>query len=205
MIRSKSGELLLNAPARHSWSDVIAGITTRLLPHAHAWQGNGNPQPLVLSWQPRPQLTVPGLSSVEIMIDEEARPQAFARPAEKPTLSGRIVLSTGLLAMLENESELAFVVAHELAHLEHDHFSPQLPVAMLTSRQLAQIALTHQRWELQADADAVALLRTAGFDPKAAVSLLGRLEQAEANSSQSFVRHHPAMHERIAKLRESSR
>ena len=50
---------------------------------------------------------------VQIIIDDD--PNAFA------VAGGHIYLSTGLLDMIEDKSELEFVLAHEVAHIERRH------------------------------------------------------------------------------------
>ena len=52
---------------------------------------------------------------VVIIIDDDKLVNAFAAPG------GFIFISTGMLKFLENEDELAFVLAHEIGHIELDH------------------------------------------------------------------------------------
>ena len=52
---------------------------------------------------------------VIIVIDDNKLVNAFAAPG------GFIFISTGMLNFLENEDELAFVLAHEIGHIELDH------------------------------------------------------------------------------------
>ena len=52
---------------------------------------------------------------VIIIIDDDKLINAFAAPG------GFIFISTGMLNLLENEDELAFVLAHEIGHIELDH------------------------------------------------------------------------------------
>ena len=70
---------------------------------------------------------------------------------------GRILLSRPLVLSFSEEGELAFVVAHEMAHLVLDHFE----VRDLSPEQA-------QQRELDADRYAVELLRVAGYDPSVA-------------------------------------
>ena len=50
---------------------------------------------------------------VQIIVDED--PNAFA------VAGGNLYFSTGLLDLIENDSELEFVIAHEVAHIERRH------------------------------------------------------------------------------------
>ena len=47
------------------------------------------------------------------MVMESESPNAFSAPG------GYVVLTTGLLKMLDNEAQLAFVIAHEIGHVVH--------------------------------------------------------------------------------------
>ncbi len=62
----------------------------------------------------------PGLPPIDyrFLLLKEKRPNAFAMPG------GTTGLITGLLETLDNEIELAFVIAHELGHFHNrDHLS----------------------------------------------------------------------------------
>jgi hypothetical protein len=76
-------------------------------------------------------------------------------PQARMLPGGALVVHTGLLLRLRDEDELAFVVAHELAHDGE--------------------AATRGDDEPAADAAAIAMLRATGFDPGAAARLLVRL------------------------------
>ena len=79
---------------------------------------------------------------------------------------GHIVLSKGMFRRLKSEAELAFVVAHELAHhvLGH-HAAIHSPSESVPDSVRAAL-------EEEADAFAVALLAVSGYDPRFASSAL---------------------------------
>ena len=52
---------------------------------------------------------------VVVLLDEPDVVNAFAAPG------GFVFVTTGMLGFVENEDELAFVLAHEIAHIEMDH------------------------------------------------------------------------------------
>jgi len=52
---------------------------------------------------------------VVVLLDEPDVVNAFAAPG------GFVFITTGMLDFVENEDELAFVLAHEIAHIEMDH------------------------------------------------------------------------------------
>ena len=93
-------------------------------------------------------------------------PNAFALGA------GHFVVTDGLFALVQNESELAAVLAHEMSHDLAGHFcrrdsphSETFSVGSLT-QELDPAA------EAQADSLAVGLLEAAGFDPGALATVL---------------------------------
>lgn len=75
-----------------------------------------------------------------------------------------IVLSTGLLNILESEEEFAFLIAHELAHklLEHD-------------KEVIHITHSNSAWEEEADMLALQLLRGGNMGGRGAAKLLQKL------------------------------
>lgn len=141
---------------------------------------------------------------IQISILEHAFPNAYALP--KSTVANtppQIFISIGLLELVHDESELAFILAHEMAHLRFGHFSPHVPSLILGAKQLAHIALIHQAWEHAADDEALLMLTSAGYSPQAALSLLSRLahlDRMTLGQSASFTRRHPAIEQRLSAL-----
>lgn len=104
---------------------------------------------------------------------------------------GYIVLSKGLMRRLQNEGELAFVIAHELSHqiLGHsisEHMEPE----------------DSQEFELEADRHAVAMIAVAGYDPRVCVgALLHSADSGALWESRPKNPDHPALQERIQAVR----
>ena len=103
-------------------------------------------------------------------------PSAFAAG------DGYVVLTDGLVSFVRDESQLAAVLAHEMAHVLKGHFcrtgrpgGRDYQVGTLVQHYDAEA-------EEEADIRAVELLRRAGFDPGAMASLLRCL----AESTPSF-------------------
>lgn len=92
-------------------------------------------------------------------------PNAFAKAPN------RIEITHGLLEFTASQEELAFVLAHELAHHMLGHSVAYPGFASSSPVQQAPVI----RWEHEADALAVNLLSNAGFDSKAGAELLTRL------------------------------
>ena len=85
--------------------------------------------------------------------------------------TGKIVITTGLLSLLDSKSEVAFVLGHELGHLKH---------GISHGRKMAA--------ENEADQFSVTILSDSGYDPAAAKEVLRKLALVDkvtsaANSS----------------------
>ena len=108
--------------------------------------------------------------------------------------NGHIVVTDGLVAYVGDESQLAAVLAHEIGHVLEGHFCRGR--GRKTGQEF-QVGALVQHYdplaEEEADAVAVALLRRAGFDPGAMVSVLRCL----AASTPSF---RPQLNRRIETL-----
>jgi len=132
--------------------------------------------------------------------------------------SGTVILSTGTLAALENEAELAFVLGHELAHVASGDVAAALVRSCL--RGLAQqrpeqesiwfdaaldlLWLGHgDRAELDADTTALKAAAAAGYDSGAVLRLLQRIEEragrGDAEVAELYLAH-PRATERIRRL-----
>jgi predicted Zn-dependent protease len=80
----------------------------------------------------------------------------------------RVRVTSGLIAFLVNDDELAAVAAHELAHNQLGH--PALLDGLKKGR-----AKALRTTEIEADQLAIWLLANAGYDPRAAVRMWQRL------------------------------
>ncbi|HXG29017.1 MAG TPA: M48 family metalloprotease [Nevskiales bacterium] len=140
-------------------------------------------------------------SGFEFFFIRDNRINAFALPG------GYIGINAGLLLTTQNESELAGVLAHEIAHVTQRHIARQIEatqalnlatmaallVALIASGgsgDLAQAALTlgisgiQQRQinftrshELEADRVGIRILANAGYDPNGMASFFQRMEE----------------------------
>lgn len=101
--------------------------------------------------------------------------------------NGVIVLSTQLIRSLSNEAELAFVIAHELAHdkLKHSERADEAEVAL----------------EKEADSYATGAIALAGYDPRAALSALSNTHRFGVSEAPT----HPKLEERLAKIHKEIR
>ncbi len=141
------------------------------------------------------------LPSVELVVSDSGNANAIALPADEDSdQPAQIILSRALLGYLSDRSELAFVIAHEMAHIRHDHF-PLLPPFLLTDSQLRHISDVHKGWEIEADREALRLLEARRMSLEAPVRVLRRLEAAEEREADTeHAESHPPMSERIAAI-----
>src|SRR6185295_8351023 len=133
---------------------------------------------------------------------------AFALPG------GQIFITEALVGLLNSDDELAAVLGHEVGHVLARHSAEHLAKQQLTQRiigavavgsgsydtaQLAQLAgslvnMKHGRDdELEADALGLRLTREAGFDPRAMIAVMQKLEKASGGGRQpEFASTHPS-------------
>jgi len=147
---------------------------------------------------------------------------AFAMPG------GYVYISKELIDFVQNSeggSEmLAGVIAHEISHIARQHaiknlrkrlgwtvidfaasklskkkYNEQL-AAMLAN--LAMLKFSRDQ-ELEADEQAIELLRRAGYNPNAIYWFLTKLQPLENNSIPGFLKTHPSIEDRLRALREA--
>ena len=153
---------------------------------------------------------------------------AFALPG------GYLYVTRGLLALANDESEVAAVLAHEMAHVTSRHAAQReerAANAETASRVMSKImkderagavslaaskvslAGFSRHQELQADAIGIATIAGAGYDPMASsrflVSMNRQFELDQAKSSngkdQNFLATHPSTPERIERAAQIAR
>jgi len=162
--------------------------------------------------QPNAQFQVTILDSAEV--------NAFALPG------GFIYVTRGLLALASDKSELAAVLAHEIAHVTLRHarartdrtrtaavvdrvitgvFGGDSSTAANRSRQ--SMAAFSQNQELEADREGIKFAGKAGYDPHAAARFLGVMSRfatfsAGRDTGEGFLSSHPSTPDRIRKAAE---
>ncbi|AMM50293.1 hypothetical protein TH61_02605 [Rufibacter sp. DG15C] len=148
----------------------------------------------------------PGLPASQLILSKSPIENAFALS------NGTIVFNVGLLARLENESQVAFVISHELAHVYFQHMQTgikqtldalydkehQKEVRQIvrqvynTHSKLENLALKfsmnnnfHRRGhEKQADSLAFTMLLKTDFDPAQAYTALQLMDKMDAPANQ---------------------
>lgn len=98
--------------------------------------------------------------------------------------NGVIFVNTGLLAKIENEAQLAFIIAHEIVHYRQQHGYEQYQETVRPfvgiSGNATFITLSCSRsHEIIADAEAVQLLRNGNYDTKQALRIIELLGNSD--------------------------
>jgi predicted Zn-dependent protease len=153
-------------------------------------------------------------SSITLYVIAQNDVNAFALPDR------RLVINSGLLTYCDSPEEVAGVIAHEIAHIEHRHVMQKLVkeigFVMLTTiakgnagkgvlnegvRALSSTAFDREQ-ESQADASAVTYMAKAGIDPEYLAALLLRLsrEKSKAPRQLEWLSTHPDASNRAAEI-----
>lgn len=167
--------------------------------------------------QPNTQFTITILDSSEV--------NAFALPG------GFIYVTRGILALANDMSELAAVIAHEIAHVTLRHARARsnrvrtseivdrvitgvlggvIDASQTAERTAQSLAAFSQGQELEADREGIKIASRAGYDPHAAARFLtamGRFAQfaAASNGGEDFLSSHPSTPDRIQRAAEVAR
>ncbi len=138
---------------------------------------------------------------------------AFAVPG------GTILVTRGMMQMVANEAELACVLGHEVAHVEHKHHLAVLQKTLLVQAGAEALSARedneiHKRLlsegstlfnraldrgaERQADEVGIMLAARAGYDPGVCLSFMQRMASLKAGSNalESLYKTHPTAEER---------
>lgn len=146
---------------------------------------------------------------------------AFAAPG------GHVYFYTGLLKAMENEGEMAAVMAHEISHVVARHGVKRVQTAMGAAMALQLItgdggselmnaavnvgmgllfAGYSRDAEREADRYGIIYMKAAGYDPSAAISMFEKLaaagDRGSGNVFESMTRSHPETQERITNARQ---
>lgn len=151
---------------------------------------------------------------------------AFALPG------GYVYVTRGILALASDSSELAAVLAHEIAHVTLRHarartnrvrtteiidkvvtgvFGADAETDQSANRSRLSLAAFSQQQELEADKEGILIAGRAGYDPHAAARFLGamsrfsRFSAGETEGSDDFLSSHPSTPNRIEQAVETAR
>ncbi len=144
---------------------------------------------------------------------------------------GKVVVYSGIMPIAQDESGLAVIMGHEIAHAVAEHGNERMSQALLA--QLGGVALsealdekpakTRKLWmgayglgaqvgvlmpfsrthELEADKLGLIFMAMSGYDPHAAVSFWQRMAQQDGAKPPEFLSTHPADETRIERIRDA--
>ena len=142
--------------------------------------------------------TSPYLFDFQVLADTRTA-NAFALPG------GPIFITRALYSRLENEAELAGILAHEIGHVVARHSAEQIARASLSTSGAVTADLLAIEYrpgdELAADALGVELMSAAGYDPRALVDAMRLLEASRREPQASgFARAHADPGDRAARI-----
>lgn len=156
-----------------------------------------------------------GTTPISIRVVNASGPNAALGP------DGDIYLTRQLLQLTGDDSEVAAVIAHEIAHKLADHAAARsnagtqaaissdeiaklLPdsdrVKALLAERSARVAELSRQQELEADTMAIRLLAKAGYDPSAVARFLKVMQandEAQTSDRRTYTSFHPAPDMRI--------
>ncbi|RLA17192.1 MAG: peptidase M48 [Gammaproteobacteria bacterium] len=161
----------------------------------------------------------------EFVILNSSVPNAWAMPG------GKIVINRGLLLELDNEAELAAVIAHEIVHAAARHGAKGIERGLLLQAGVAGIGiavpnssvvgllsntgaqLINQQYgrgqELESDYYGMLYMSRAGYDTSAAISLQEKFVKLSKGRKQSWLEgmfaSHPPSEERVQANRERTK
>jgi predicted Zn-dependent protease len=126
---------------------------------------------------------------------------------------GVIVIYQGLLDRFQNPDELAFILGHEIGHLEHEHHKLQFIMGTLlshiNSKLLVLMQLRNSRQaEIEADKFGYNLMLANNIDPQYGIDAFNRLQSKdddeEIEKLLSYVSTHPVTNDRINIIKEKN-
>ncbi|KQW78689.1 M48 family metallopeptidase [Brevundimonas sp. Root1279] len=147
-------------------------------------------------------------------------PNAFVLP------SGKIGVTTGLLALVQNDDQLAAVLGHEVGHVVARHAAERYSTTAATSIALSGVQSVagdyaqaagalgglgaqfgvllpfSRRDELEADRLGVDYMQRAGYKPSEAIALWRLMQTQRQGGTPEFASTHPSDESRIAALQQ---
>ncbi|MDB5875112.1 MAG: Peptidase [Ramlibacter sp.] len=192
------------APPGHPQLQRLQAISKRLIPQAAAWNERAR------NWQ------------WEVNLIGSAQINAFCMPG------GKIAVFTGIMDKLQlSDDELAMVVGHEMAHALREHARERMGKSAVTqgaarlggaviagifgidpnitdmvargSASLLTLKFSRND-ESEADLVGMEVAARAGYNPRAAVTLWKKMEQASNGAPPQWLSTHPSGASRVAEL-----
>jgi predicted Zn-dependent protease len=119
---------------------------------------------------------------------------------------GKMFVFRGLLALVQNDDQLATVLSHEMAHALAHHASERVANDEMNHSPLGGIWTKSFQRDQEAEADHIGLflMTFAGYDPEEAVTFWRRMQRASGGRQQipEILSDHPSDAHRIEKMQE---
>jgi len=116
---------------------------------------------------------------------------------------GRVAVYTGLLRIVGNDSQLATVLAHEIAHALAHHANERITVEESGRVNWLYRQAYDRQQESEADHIGLFLMTFAGYDPDEALDFWQRMERlSRGGELPEILSNHPSDQRRIAQLRQ---
>ncbi|MFH0926469.1 MAG: M48 family metalloprotease [bacterium] len=129
--------------------------------------------------------------SYRFQIIDSGQENAFALPG------GYIYITTRMLAFLQSEAELAFILGHEIAHVDQHHAIEQYQYQMnlekiglddlekiITGLQYLSALSYSEQQEHEADFQGIRLMALANYKPQSSVEIFERMKAIEEDTVQ---------------------
>lgn len=132
---------------------------------------------------------------------------------------GSMYVYTGLLNYAESPDELAFIMSHEFSHVALNHIAEKLTFGVFSSfiitwlsyKLTGDMDLTFlkdilidlplsEKSETEADNEALEIINKSGFNAKASLKVMERLNSQSSKKTQDYLSSHPITSSRISAL-----
>ncbi len=154
----------------------------------------------------------------EVQVFDDPSPNAFALPG------GKIGVHSGLFTVARNQSQLAAVIGHEIAHVLEGHSNERVSTQYATQSGVQMVSILtggpspgkdqllgllgaggivlpfSRAQESEADQVGLTLMASAGFDPRESLALWRNMAGAGGAAPPEFLSTHPSHGTRIANL-----
>lgn len=134
----------------------------------------------------------------EVVVLDNPQVNAFCLPG------GKIAVFTGLLRVVQNDDQLATVLAHEIAHALAHHSSERLAYEGINKPGKIWAKAFERDEESEADHIGLFLMTFAGYDPREAVRFWERMQRVTGGRSQvpEILSDHPSDAHRIRDIEQ---
>jgi predicted Zn-dependent protease len=134
----------------------------------------------------------------EVVVLDNPQVNAFCLPG------GKIAVFTGLLRVVQNDDQLATVLAHEIAHALAHHSSERLAYEGINRPGKIWAKAFERSEESEADHIGLFLMTFAGYDPREAVRFWERMQRLTGGRAQvpEILSDHPSDARRIQDIKQ---